>query len=439
MPRAPLSESQLHSLSELNLALSGEDAFSRRFGGGEPGQCLEDFLRHACSSVPFYRDKLKISQNAANLSCYPLISRDVISAQPTAFLSDDAKVITGKTSGTSGSPLSVQWDEAGWFDANVGVYRHLRPYFNAAGLHFSPGETGVAAVTTKPNRDPITLWLPTLDFSLFERWPIQLDKRNSRSLISSMRAAEIPVLHGKPHCLRTLADLDRQVGGGAIRPGILLTSGECVHTDDVTALESWFGCSLIDALVSTESGLIASRLGKSAAMHIYTENKFIEVLGVDGNVHTDGYGELIVTNPSNWAMAFIRYRTGDFGTIIRSSDAAHLILEARESHTIQLGSKSVPTEVFNHFFYSFGIWDFRIEIVNEGITCIWAPSFDSPPKAVVTEAIHTLFNHLAPEVSFRTSSVLAVTPAGGKRIRYPRKSHSGQSQHLNSPLPASKK
>jgi phenylacetate-coenzyme A ligase PaaK-like adenylate-forming protein len=410
------------ALSVLYDTWAGQQAFVDRYGTGQPVSSLKEFLVHIQEHVPYYQARKRLYGASMKLEDFPVISRADIMDNPKDFFSSclDTEVIK-YTSGTTNLQLPVRYDSASWYDVNIGSYSYLRPFFESTGIHFEPGELGVVAITFKNERERVALWMPSLNLSLYERYLFGSNGVNDISLIRSLRECNIPVLHGKPHYLRKLVNLDRMEQGGRIQCSMILTSGETLYNDDVEEFNNWFNCPIIDAYVSSEGGLIGTRYTNQLEFDVCSSRIILEVLSDKGKVFSEGNGEILLTNPGNWAMVFLRYSTGDKGTLIQTPNGSiRLKLIAKETDIVLLGSYTIKIETINKFFQRLGIWDFQIQIqTTQEALCYWSPSLVSAPKEQVDREIHAFFRTRAPSVDVDVIMVKILTPLGGKRIRYP--------------------
>jgi phenylacetate-CoA ligase len=67
---------------------------------------------------------------------------------------------------------------------------------------------------------------------------------------------------------------------------------------------------VVDGYGSREGGFISHEC-PGGAVHVIDQNVVVEYLRGDRPVGPDEDGEIVVTHLDNWAMPFIRYRTGD--------------------------------------------------------------------------------------------------------------------------------
>jgi hypothetical protein len=295
------------------------------------------------------------------------------------------------------------------------------------GLRLAPGQLSVAAVVSKDGREAVDLWLPSLDMSLYRRFILGADDVRDAEVVRQLRTTTIPILHGKPHVLRRLADLDRLVlsrdGTERISAHSILVSGEALYPDDLDVFKRWFRCPVVDAYLSTEGGLVAVGVPGGPEAKVLENRIVLEVLRADGNVTGTGYGELVLTNLCNWATSFVRYRTGDSGNLRRNRSGQLLLkLHGREHREIDLGAAKFSTSRLDAIFLALGVWDFRVTIEEPGrLNCRWVRTPHSGTSTVVHSELERFFHTVAPNCHTFIEECKELTIRGGKRVRYPRR------------------
>ncbi len=78
---------------------------------------LRETIRHAVEKVPFYKKFASLAPDLESRSVFdilkefPVIDKEAIIVDPSAFYADDyGEYVISKTSGTTGTPLSVRMD-----------------------------------------------------------------------------------------------------------------------------------------------------------------------------------------------------------------------------------------------------------------------------------------------------------------------------------------
>lgn len=269
-------------------------------------------VKHAYESTQFYRrwmDEAGVKPEhincAIDLQKIPPVAKSQIQMDYTSFLSnrykpEDCEIRT--TSGSSGKILRLFWDKENFWTRIVTFYR------TAAMIGYNPFKK--VAIFLPVTEDP------GFNFGLFRQKGISLS--NSFEKIREM------LLEYKPHIMsiypsfaidlgKHLSDRDiEQMGVEAIS-----LNSEIILPHDVAIIEKKYKCPAYEEYSSMEMGLTAS-MCKEKGMHIFLDNVVLEILDDEGNPLPNGEsGEVVLTSLSSFAMPFIRYRIGDYSTILK--------------------------------------------------------------------------------------------------------------------------
>src|SRR5260370_9139656 len=236
----------------------------------------------------------------------------------------------------------------------------------------------------------------TLHAATFRLLPIGRGEHDDCATLNYLRSARFPLLHGKPRSLLELAELDARTAspGPQIDAAAILVSGESLHEDDRSRLESWFRCRVYNAYIATEGGLIALECPLRTGLHIRRTLVRLEALDNWGDPRAEGSGELLLTNLANWGTAFVRYRTGDKGTIrhvsCRCGFEGPTLVEfpARDAQDFELANGRCATLDLNGVFVNLPFTAFQIIQRNHThFTVRWSPAFEGLSKTIFADDI----------------------------------------------------
>ena len=119
------------------------------------------------------------------------------------------------------------------------------------------------------------------------------------------------VISAYPSCLYEMGKIIER-NNTHIAPKFIISHSELLTGPAREYIESVFNCPVYNNYSSFEVHNIAAECTHKN-MHIHADNNVVEIVR-DGEPAAPGeVGEIVVTNLSNRAMPFIRYRTGDFG------------------------------------------------------------------------------------------------------------------------------
>jgi hypothetical protein len=397
-----------------------------------------DLLDFARAEIPFYRSA------SADWASLPVVGRKQHVEQSYGFRPEtaaDEPVYALTSSGTTGPALTVALDDDAWSAVNFRFFEHIRVAASLDGSLFRRGQPGVLFVSNKPGRPSFVRALPSLANSLYVRMQLPEEAARARSAYLRLQA---PVLYGKPSYLLDLRAALIAAGDAVApwSPALVLVSGESLHGDDRRRLETFFRAPLMDALASTEGGLIATKAAQSDVYRVVGENAWLEILDSDGAVRDSGEGELLLTNLVYRRTVFLRYRTGDVADLRTDADSGRqslLRLRGREPATLTFGVRSLQTDLVAAAFDGMpGLGDFRLSAGADGAALLqWSPE---PHREVDRDAVTaTLLRHLEtwlPGHPVVIECADALTAKGGKKRRFvqapptePSPTHEGTPRH----------
>lgn len=258
----------------------------------------------------FYRDYPDKLDDLTQLQTLPFTTAEDLTAFPGKFLvtsqSEVSRVISGATSGTTGTAKRVFYTEADT-EHTVGFF--------AAGISemLSAGEKCFVAF---PFSGPFGLG--DLIAQAVERLggiPIRAGfGRSWGEMLDLLKETQPETYIGFPV---TLLSLVRLYGNGfPVRRA--LVSGDACPSGVMAELEAVLGSRLYPHYGSRECGLGgAVTCPAFEGMHLRENHIIPEIIDENGNVLPDGaYGELVITTIGADAMPLIRYRTGDFTRLL---------------------------------------------------------------------------------------------------------------------------
>ncbi len=280
---------------------------------------LQMLLRHACETVPFYRERIA----AAGIDPYrrldretwarvPILSRrevqrgDLKSRRTPA---EHGRTYELQTSGSTGEPVRITGTALNNFLWRVLTLRdhawHGRDYAGrlAAIRAFGP-ETQPAL------RDG---WGSATD-GVYRTGPSGLLGMGLgvADQIRWLREFEPDYLLTMPSNLMALARYCAVHGVGLPRLREVRTVGETVTVELRQACREAWGVPLVDAYSSQEMGYIALQCPRHARYHVQSESVLVEILDDSDRPCAPGQiGRVVVTGLHSFAMPLVRYEVGD--------------------------------------------------------------------------------------------------------------------------------
>ncbi|MFB8274820.1 isocitrate lyase/phosphoenolpyruvate mutase family protein [Nocardia colli] len=380
-----------------------------------PADPAAGLLAHARATVPYYADV-----DAQQLSDLPLVDRRAYQNGVAAFTSGAS---TGSyrltSSGTTGNPMTVALDGASWYAVNYHFFSQICAVAGVPPEGFRGGELGVLFVSNKPGRDNFVRPLPALNYGLYARIQLDLSARAAHSF------AGLPaeILYGKATYLLDLraALLAQGIASPPWSPRLVLVSGEPLHADDRARLTDYYGAPVVDALASTEGGLIAATRPGADCHQVFSSNVRLEVLTDDGVVRDTGVGELVLTNLIYRDTVFLRYRTGDRAELDTDADGSQRLLRlwGREPRTLRFGTRRLKTQELTERFGSLpGMGDFQIVAKQDGALLRWMPDAGYPEPEALRRNLRAAVDELLPDQEVEFELCARITPPGGKKRRF---------------------
>ena len=282
---------------------------------------LRSLLEKVGKHVPYYRDcfaRLAFDPQAidslAELQKLPLLTKAIIRAEGERMKSDAAQDLARfNTGGSSGEPLifyigkervshdvAAKWRATRWWGVDIGD-----PEIVVWG---SPIELGtqdrIRAVRDKLMRTEL---LPA-----FEMSESRLD-----DFVKQICARRPKMIFGYPSAISLIAGHAKKRGIGLNHLGVkvVFVTSERLYDHQRAAISEAFACPVANGYGGRDAGFIAHEC-PAGGMHITAEDIIVEIVDEQGNVQPVGVaGEIVITHLATSDFPFIRYRTGDIGTL----------------------------------------------------------------------------------------------------------------------------
>lgn len=284
-------------------------------------QRLREFLLRIGSDVPYYRDLFKTLnfdpasvRAVTDIQRLPLTGKADIRANTAQLKSEKAGPLEQfSTGGSTGEPLifyrgkervshdvAAKWRATRWWDVDIGD-----PEIVVWG---SPIELG--------SQDRVRLlrdkFLRTELLSAFE-----MSNANLLQFTQRLRQVKPRMLFGYPSSLALMADYVTSNGYKVDDLGIkvVFVTSERLYDHQRASIEQAFGAPVANGYGGRDAGFIAHQCPEGG-MHITAEDILVEIIGESGEVLPTGErGEIVITHMSTAEFPFVRYRTGDVGSL----------------------------------------------------------------------------------------------------------------------------
>ena len=289
---------------------------------------LERLLRHACRTVPYYREGADYREVAAGgpLTAdawrrLPVLTRATVQGEGrrlrTESLPDGhAPVKEGSTSGSTGRPvkfLATRITSLFWMAMTL---RHH--HWHEVDLTGSLAAIRVAgSENVPPEGDEHRSWGAGLE-QVYETGPALLFsiRQDVATQAAWLRRQDPDYLLSVPSNLLALAEHFRDTGWKLPRLRRVTSYGEAMGQPLREACREVWGVEVVDMYSSQEVGYMALQCPESEHYHVQSETVLIEVVDEAGNPCGPGQsGRVLVTPLHNFAMPLLRYEVGDYAEV----------------------------------------------------------------------------------------------------------------------------
>jgi len=284
-------------------------------------QRLREFLSDIEQRVPYYRDQFSSANfdpstiaSLADLERLPRLGKPEIRANLERLKASGATGLNrSNTGGSSGEPLvfytgkerrshdvAAKWRATRWWGVDIGDREIV--------VWGSPIELGAQD------------WIRTARDALFRSWLLPAFDLSQKSLdryVAKIRSRRPIMLFGYPSSLALIAEhaRNRNVRMDDLGIKVAFVTSERLYDEQREAIGSVFGCPVANGYGGRDAGFIAHECPQGR-MHVSAEDIVVEILDQDGRAVDAGIsGEIVVTHMASGDFPFVRYRTGDIGTL----------------------------------------------------------------------------------------------------------------------------
>jgi len=282
---------------------------------------LRGFLVDVGQHVPYYRELFKKQEfqpdnltDPSDLARLPLVEKKVIREHLDDLQADDAVGLSRfNTGGSSGEPLiffigrnrishdvAAKWRATRWWGVDIGDPEIV--------IWGSPIELG-AQDKIRLIRDKILRSHLIPAFAMSDQ--------NLDGFIEQIQDIKPKMLFGYPSALFHIARHAENTGKKLDNLGIevAFVTSERLYDHQREKIQAIFNCPVANGYGGRDAGFIAHQCPEGG-MHVTAEDIIVEIIDKQGNVLPAGEsGEIVVTHLATRDFPFIRYRTGDVGTL----------------------------------------------------------------------------------------------------------------------------
>lgn len=298
---------------------------------------LARMISHVRQNVPMYRELYAaIDGTPLTLSAYPVVSKADYMQRPVEEYTDNSSYVDGMwamTSGTSGQPFTIltRPDFREPYYVESVLYR--------AFLSSEPwrliNKFRIAQIMTKSPPMWNRLFCKMTEFRKRPDDVVERIARFKPDILESFSS----VLYD----FATIVERDTL----PIHIPYVISGGERMTDGLRTYLQRVLGCEVYSRYGMEEFTVVGMECAEHDGFHTNCESLIVEVVDADGQPVADGdYGRILVTDLYNAAMPYIRYDTGDHGTMSKKTCACgrsspRVWLEGRYSAWLSFGGKRI--------------------------------------------------------------------------------------------------
>jgi phenylacetate-CoA ligase len=391
---------------------------------------LRRIIRHAHANIPLYRDiwnargsSPESVRTAGDLSALPAVTRkDFRTRTPDESLArgcDPSRLITIRTTGSTGEPLAVRRTPAEDFVFHVFRMRTMSSF----GLR---PKDRMARVGTHSHEQSPLAWRAAQRIGLFRQTQVPLLDTPS-DIAAALGKADPDVVTGNSGVLTRAAREVARLSGRAPRPRFVVTSSEMLTPGMRRRIAEAFACPVYDTYCSEEFGLIAWECRETGLYHVCDDNVVVEVLK-DGRSAREGErGDIVVTALHYYAQPFVRYLLGDEvvpGPAPCPCGAPFSTLSEISGRSVDYlslpGGRELYAAAAAHVIQAVAPWVEQYELVQERtdmvrVRLVAAPV---PPPEGLIRLRDGLITLLGPGIDVELELVPEIVPEPGEKYRF---------------------
>lgn len=283
---------------------------------------LRELLLHVQVHVPYYRrlaasgPLLRRDGDAVEcLRALPVTLKEDMRRCPEDFrcLGARERVFERHTGGSTGTPFIYQAD----VPAMSGQWAGLLRAWEWSGYRFGDRMATVGGGSVSaPGGGGLRYRVYNLLRNNQTFAAADLDERGLRTTLVALGKVKPKLLYGYPSLLYLLASHARRQRAAVPRPRAIITTSEMLFPGQRKAIQEVFGAPVFDLYGCNEVNLVGAECELHDGWHYAMESTIVEILDEhDRPVLPGTVGRIVGTALDNRMMPFVRYDTGDLGSL----------------------------------------------------------------------------------------------------------------------------
>jgi phenylacetate-CoA ligase len=275
-------------------------------------------LHRAATRVPYYQEYWNRQRRNGDhrsfevLEHWPVLHKDTLRRNPSAFVADDCPIRTmyaDHTSGTTGTPLTI-WLSRSSVRLWYALFEARTRQWHGVDRHDPWGHVGGQPVVRSGQKSP-PFWVWNSALNQLYLSAMHIAPWSVRSYLEAIRKYRLRYLVGYSS---SLSFLGQEAAAAGIRfPDLkaVITNAEPLFEHQRRAIRDGFQCTVQETYGLCEYVCGASEC-TSGRLHLWPEMGEVEILDeADGPVADGSPGRLVATGLLNPDMPLIRYDTKD--------------------------------------------------------------------------------------------------------------------------------
>jgi phenylacetate-CoA ligase len=270
---------------------------------------LRLLIDHCYTNVPYYTEVFRTRglsprdiQTPEDIRKLPLLTKQIVRKRKTDLIASNIPALRrdeAHTSGSTGTALGFFMDRSTRPFERAIARRHL------GWLGYKPGDP-IAFISPIPitvmSKDYV--FLKPMNELRFSFGVVNPEKLNR--MVQLLQEFKPAYISAWPSCLYILARWMERQKRSIPAPKFLIAGSENLYPHMKEQIERVFGAPVIDHYGQEESVAVAIQCSLGQGYHIQMENSVVELVNFE-----DDLWEIVGTCLHNFAMPFIRYKTGD--------------------------------------------------------------------------------------------------------------------------------
>jgi phenylacetate-CoA ligase len=295
---------------------------------------LRESLSFAYDYVPYYSslfNQLKIHPNEItsrkDLERFPILTKQEIREKINEFSPKNLskqKFFNNRTSGSSGNPLQYRFSK---YDRLLGGCLAYRGW-SFVGYELGDKMIFLSGLALGMNyKNKIIKKFHETVRNIKKLSSYSMDEESLYRYTDTINYFQPKFIRGLPSSVYMFAQWLEEKQLSIHSPVALFTAAEKLFPYMRQKIGEIFNCDVYDGYGLNDGGISTYELPDHTGMRIDTERAVLEVVDENGKQLTHGTGRILATSLYNEAFPFLRYDTGDIGTIKIKPDGTHILTE----------------------------------------------------------------------------------------------------------------